>query len=164
MLTQMLTQKITIRTPVAADYTVIAAWVQDAASCARWAGHLMPFPFVAEELPTLLSIVGGQSYCLAEPGCVPYGFGQLQHLESNAGAVHLSRIIVAPSARGQGYGRDLCQQLIARAFQIAGTSAVTLVVDRDNPIAIDLYLGLGFMPVESKSDERVIFMRMEVNQ
>lgn len=77
------------------------------------------------------------------------------------GAVHLGRIILAPAARGKGLGRVLCRQLATRAVHSTGANTVTLRVYRDNPVAVALYTGLGFTPVESESDEDVLFMRAE---
>jgi ribosomal protein S18 acetylase RimI-like enzyme len=103
----------------------------------------------------------GESYCLASSDSPPCGFGQ--HWVETDGCVHLGRIIVAPIARGQGVGRELCRQLIARAIQVTGAAIVTLRVYRDNPKALGLYLSLGFSPIESESDLEVLFMSRQAN-
>ncbi len=151
----------TLRTPQPVDYSAIASWIPDAKACIRWAGPLVPFPFTTAELETLLSVARGESYCLAKAGNAPYGFGQ--HFVVEQGLVHLGRIIVSPAARGKGLGRELCRQLIARAIQATGASAVTLRVYRDNPTALHLYSGLGFIPVELRSTEEVLFMELRAN-
>jgi [ribosomal protein S18]-alanine N-acetyltransferase len=151
----------TLRNPQPDDYLVIASWVPDAQACIRWAGPLVPFPFAAAELQRLLTVSNGESYCLADSGAEPCGFGQ--HFVVEDGAVHLGRIIVSPAARGKGLGRELCQQLIARAVQATGATAVTLRVYRDNAAALHLYSSLGFMPVAAKSSEEVLFMAHRAN-
>jgi len=153
--------KATLRTPTPADYALITSWVPDAAACLRWAGPRVPFPFASDELPTLLSATDGKSYCLAVGEGVPYGFGQ--HFASQPSAVHLGRIIVSPTARGHGFGRLLCQELIVQAFQATGANAVTLRVYRDNPTALALYSSLGFSPIEAESTAEVLFMKMQAN-
>ena len=152
----------TLRLPVASDYAVIAAWIPDAASCLRWAGPRLVFPFTASELQARLVPVDGASYCLAEGEGAPLGFGQ--HWVVTPGAVHLGRIIVAPEARGQGLGRVLCRQLIAKAVELTEAAGVTLRVCRDNQAARDLYLSLGFVPVEAESTEDALFMRLPVRK
>jgi [ribosomal protein S18]-alanine N-acetyltransferase len=152
----------TLRIPEAADWQVIASWVWDAKSCLRWAGPLVPFPFTAAELPRLLAVSGGQSYCLAEGTASPVGFGQ--HRVRRPGAVHLARIIVAPAARGQGLGRLLCQLVIARAIEATSATEVTLFVFRDNIAALSLYSSLGFSAVEAESTQDGLFMRREANE
>jgi ribosomal protein S18 acetylase RimI-like enzyme len=141
-----------------ADYDAIASWIPDAAACLRWAGPRLRFPFSAAELPALLTVAGGESYCLFD-GTETCGFGQ--HWVLTPGAVHLGRIILSPSTRGKGLGRVLCRQLATKAVQSTGAHTVTLRVYRDNAAALALYASLGFTPVESDSDGDVLFMRAE---
>lgn len=149
-----------LRTPSASDYADIASWIPDAAVGLRWAGPRLPFPFAASDLPALLAVPSGTgvSYCLIDSFANPCGFGQ--HWVLQAGAVHLGRIIVAPTARGRGLGRVLCQQLISAALQSTSATAVTLRVFRDNLVAVSLYSSLGFAEVPSESDDDVLFMKM----
>ena len=146
----------TLRTPQAIDFEAIASWVTNREACLSWAGPRLPFPFSAPDLPALLSVADGESLCLAEGSARPYGFGQFW--VSTPGAVHLGRIIVAPTMRGRGFGRTLCRQLIAEAVLQTGARRITLRVYRDNLAAIALYLGLGFSAVESESTGEVFFM------
>ena len=152
-----------LRLPELADYEVITSWVPDAQSCLLWAGPRVRFPFTAAELPSLLMPPGehGQSYCLAESSANLLGFGQ--YLIRKPGAVHLARLIISPALRGKGFGRLLCQLLVARALQATGANEVTLAVFRDNVVAISLYSSLGFSAVEAECSEKVLSMRAEAN-
>ena len=67
---------------------------------------------------------------------------------------------MSPEARGQGFGRALCRQLISRAVEVADANALTLMVYRDNVVALGLYQSLGFVPVDSRSTVESLFMRM----
>ena len=151
----------TLRIPEPGDYEVIASWVPDAESCLRWAGPRVRFPFSAAELPRLLAVADGQSYCLAERAASPLGFGQ--HWVLKPGGVHLGRIIVSPTARGRGLGRLLCQLLVAQAIAVTGATGVTLRVFRNNAAALSLYSSLGFSAVEAESSQDVLFMQREAN-
>ncbi|OIR03272.1 mycothiol acetyltransferase [mine drainage metagenome] len=150
-----------LRTPEPADYETIASWITDAESCVRWAGPRMPYPFFAAELQSLLEVAGGESYCLANAAASPLGFGQFWVIAP--GAVHLGRVIVSPSARGGGFGRLLCELLIAHAVRVTGASAITLRVYRNNTAALSLYSSFGFETVQDESTEEVLFMRLEAN-
>ena len=63
--------------------------------------------------------------------------------------LHIVDIVVAPSARGRGHGRELVHQVQERASE-AGRQAVTLSVGPMNQQALRLYLALGFEPTDKQ--------------
>jgi ribosomal-protein-alanine N-acetyltransferase len=63
-----------------------------------------------------------------------------------AGEAEILTLVVAPHARGKGFGRALLQAAIARAEE-QGAHAMFLEVGADNPHALALYAGLGFTKV-----------------
>jgi len=151
-----------LRAATIADFEIVASWIPDAAAARRWAGPLLVYPFAASDLPAALAIPGCEtaSYCLVDGDQRPSGFGQ--HWVSQAGAVHLGRIIVAPEARGRGIGRLLCQHLIDAALHSTQATAVTLRAYRSNAGAVALYESLGFSEVASESTDEILFMRKMV--
>lgn len=151
---------IALRPPSSADYDSIASWISDADACRRWAGPKVPYPFSAGELPELLAVPAGASYCLSRRDGAPLGFGQ--YWPRPGGTIHLLRIIVSPTSRGKGLGRELCGQLIARALASAPAHSLTLNVYRDNETAVALYERLGFRVVAEKSAEDSLFMAKHV--
>ncbi|SFU48077.1 Protein N-acetyltransferase, RimJ/RimL family [Polaromonas sp. YR568] len=146
-----------LRTPDAADYAALGAWVPDAETCIRWSGPKLKFPFMPEQLPQLLAEPGSHSFVMSRGPAEALGF--CQFWEREAGVAHLARIILAPAARGQGLAATLCRLLMAQAAQIAGAHTFTLRVYRDNHPALAAYEGLGFVAVPEQSDERIFFMR-----
>ncbi|MEO8387577.1 MAG: GNAT family protein [Polaromonas sp.] len=148
-----------LRTPEAADYAALGMWVADADSCLRWAGPKLKFPFAPERLPALLAEPGAFSFVLAGGSAEALGFGQFWVRE--AGVAHLARIILAPSARGQGLGSTLCTLLMAQATCETGARAFTLRVYRDNLPALAIYQNLGFSAVPGLSNDRIFSMRRE---
>lgn len=149
---------LALRPPKAADYAALGTWVSDADSCARWAGPKLPFPFASAQLPQLLAEPGAHSFVLSRGPAEALGFCQFW-VREEAGAVHLARIILAPSARGQGLAATLCGLLMGEAARTVGAQAFTLRVYRDNHPALATYEGLGFEVVPAQSDERIFFMR-----
>ncbi|HEY3399334.1 MAG TPA: N-acetyltransferase [Geothrix sp.] len=147
---------LTLRPARPSDFLVLSAWIPDVAACTRWAGPKMPFPFAPEGLEGLLEARKRPSYGLWENGTALVAFGQYWAL--TPGRVHLGRIIVAPGARGRGFGHALCQQLMAEAVQATDAKTITLRVYRDNTVAQRLYTGLGFAPVAAESDEETWLM------
>lgn len=152
----------TLRTPEKADYKTIGSWIPDKKACTRWAGPSVPFPFAAANLPELLAVEGGSSYCLSDSDNRCVGFGQFW--PGKQGAVHIGRIIISPETRGKGAGRLLCEKLMAKAWQSTGASTVTLRVYRDNPAARSLYSSLGFSVIESESTDDLLFMSATANE
>ena len=150
-----------LRATEPSDYDTIATWIQDAVSCSRWAGPLVPFPFSARELPELLSAKGGSSYSLAAGNNRCIGFGQFWVIRQRS--VHLGRIIISPEARGVGTGRLLCKKLIAKAIQETDAARVTLRVYRDNAPALSLYSSLGFAIIESESTDKLLLLLMSAS-
>lgn len=144
-----------LRPPQAADFAALTNWVPDLAACQRWAGPRLPFPFTAAEVED----IPGVCSCVLADGTGP-ALGFAQYWVHTPGAVHLGRVMIAPQARGQGWGKVLLQQLIRQALAATGASSVTLRVYRDNPSALKLYAGLGFQPEEAQSNDEMLFMRL----
>ena len=140
----------------AGDYAELATWLPDAATTLRWAVPRVVFPFNAAQLERQVQVPGGRSFALHSSG-ETVAFGQYWVLA--APSVHLGRLIVAPKHRGQGFGRELCRQLMAAAKDDTGASSVTLRVYRDNTLALGLYLSLGFRQEAEESEGQVLFMR-----
>ncbi len=144
-------KKMQLRPVQTMDYAQLVGWISDAHACARWAGPDMAFPFSSEELPALLKVAQGPSFCLTDDTHNMLGFGQ--YFDKGAGIVRLARIIIAPSQRGQGLAKTLCQLLMQQARQELRVQAFSLAVFRDNLAAVSCYLQLGFVVVEEKSSD-----------
>ena len=149
-----------LRPTLATDYAIIANWIKDAQACTRWAGPQIAFPFEVADLPHLLEKPDSQSLALADHRNLPVGFAQFWQRDERR--THLGRIIVSPAARGLGYGRLLCEQLMRHAIAKSGSAVLSLRVYRDNEGALHLYRQLGFVAVETDSNEEVLAMEYQV--
>jgi ribosomal protein S18 acetylase RimI-like enzyme len=148
-----------LRTPVAADYAILASWIPNATACAHWAGPKLQFPFVARELPELLREAQSRSYCMVTSDDSLLGFGQFW--PRNERTVHLGRIIVSPLERSHGLGRILLDLLIEEAIQAVRPEVITLRVYRDNSAALSLYANRGFVAVDAESNAEVLTMELK---
>ncbi|XBS68840.1 GNAT family N-acetyltransferase [Acerihabitans sp. KWT182] len=155
---------LVLRLPTPADYAALALWVADAAECLRWAGPDVPFPLDAKTLPRVLHEPQGARIshvlCQAESPQDPVGFGQC--VTKDPGVRHLARIIVRPAARGNGFGRALCEQLMAEAVQKGDVNRITLNVYPDNHNAVALYRALGFIPAEKQPRADMVLMGKDI--
>ncbi|MFZ6871999.1 GNAT family N-acetyltransferase [Undibacterium sp. Di27W] len=145
-----------LRPALATDYAVIATWIPNATACARWAGPQLVYPFASADLPALLAKPHAQALVMVDANQEVVAFAQFWRRDEQR--VHLGRIIVSPAARGLGYGKLLCEQLMQHAIAGTGLSVVSLRVYRDNPAALHLYRQLGFVEVESDSNAEVAAM------
>jgi GNAT superfamily N-acetyltransferase len=124
------------------DLEAVISWIGSANECLAWSGPGVAYPMTLEGLKEQIAYTPENSYCLSDDGRT-LAFGQL--LEKGEHHFHLARIIVAPEARGRGYGRNICRRLIDRARSM-GARGLTLNVYRDNLTALTLYRDLGFEP------------------
>ncbi len=71
----------------------------------------------------------------------------------------ISRLMIAESQRGRGYGRATLQRIIAEARR-QQVPEVGLSTEPDNVKAIGLYEGLGFRPTHMEDDEMIYILRL----
>ena len=136
---------MSFREATSADVGQVASWLRSRRECELWAGSRFAYPLDPDALPAQLHLDTTQSVCLFD-GHDLVGFGQL--LAADRERLHLMRVIVAPTARGKGFGRSLVGELLRRARE-AGSARASLKVNSGNAAAIALYESLGFRRAES---------------
>lgn len=129
-----------LRPATRADLYRVFRWIPDRDACRRWAGPLVRYTRDPASLARQIGFRPGNSHVLTV-GDTLVGFAQL--LAPRPWARHLTRVVVAPEQRGDGFGRALCEALLARARR-DGASQLSLYVYRDNPQAHRLYEALGW--------------------
>jgi RimJ/RimL family protein N-acetyltransferase len=133
------------------DLTVVASWITSARDCELWAGDRVRFPVNLASLPEEIGFREANTYSLNEGGRL-IAFGQLFRKSTQHG--RLARLIVAPSSRRQGYGKELVRGLLAKARD-AKLERVSLYVDEANVAAIALYTKLDFCDAAPPVGDRV---------
>lgn len=132
-----------------ADLMLVASWITSARECALWAGWSIRFPMDLEALPAAMDLRETNSFSLFDNGRL-IAFGQL--FSKSSGRGHLSRLIVSPASRREGYGEALVRGLLVQARQ-QGYHRVSLYVDEANAAAIALYTKLGFCDAQRPADD-----------
>ncbi|WP_157956842.1 GNAT family N-acetyltransferase [Salinicola aestuarinus] len=138
------------------DLATVSGWVESATALERWAGPGVDWPLEADRLWQAIGAGTLLSYCLKREGA-PLAFGQLSPRAPHH--YHLARLIVAPTERGQGLGRRLCEGLINEGRQ-RGAMRFTLNVFTDNAPAVALYRQLGFRRAGECDARGVVPMRL----
>ena len=82
-------------------------------------------------------------------------------MEGETGAIELTYIGVAPSARGQGLGTELLKAF-ADAGRAAGYRSIVLSVETDNPEAASIYRHCGFQITKTFEEGRFQRHRMQL--
>jgi len=148
---------ILLRPSVLSDLPSVSSWLQNQNECDLWSGGVVPFPIHIDSLSTKIVWDSVQSWTVTDNGKV-VGYGQL--VPKPEGRLHLARILIDPSARGNGFGRLLVTHLLNEAITNQA-SKISLNVHPENKLAKALYLSLGFRPVENyEASNRGAFVYM----
>ena len=139
---------MSFRGGTSADLEAVVSWVRNRRECELWAGSRFEFPLDLGALPAQLRMDTAESVCVLD-GQELVAFGQL--FPKSPERVHLTRVIVKPSARRGGFGRALVCELLRRAE--SRYARVSLNVNRSNPAAIALYESLGFRRSDRPVDD-----------
>ena len=154
------------------DASTVSGWATDPIEVAWWCGHPVapvPAPVIAgwADRADVYAFGMRDGVPGGDPGGDPAGdragdgegdaeggsdgqliaYGELWVNDDEAEA-ELARLIVAPTHRGRGVGRQLVTELtrLARAYQ----PEVFLRVHPNNAVAVRCYLGAGFTPVTAE--------------
>lgn len=132
-----------------ADGPLLTAWIDGPADLLMWAGPTFTWPLDPEQLAAYAaeSSTGGR---LTWMGCVP-GTGEVighasLRLDAAQPTARLGRVLVAPEARGRGYGAAMLERVLTTAFADLGLQRIELGVFAHNTSAVRLYERLGFTP------------------
>jgi RimJ/RimL family protein N-acetyltransferase len=130
------------------DFDRLLAWIDSPESLKLWAGPFFRFPLDAAQLEAYRAS--------AEPPSSPrriytaYGSNgeRVGHIELNdidGHSARLSRVLVDPARRGQGFGRAMVRPILRLAFAEWGLHRVDLLVFDFNRAAIRCYQAEGFV-------------------
>ena len=131
---------------------VITGWVGTRADVFMFAGPSLPWPLSAVELMASAHEPGRAVYVLVDDEGEPVATGSLLELGDTT---RIGRVLVAPTRRGEGWGRMLMTALIEQAAEREGVRTITLGVYEHNHAARRLYQHLGLMETETRSQVSV---------
>lgn len=128
------------------DAKVICTWISGEESHFMWCANTLPYAFTEEEFQKRVDEyedMGESAFTATDEDGNPIGFFFLK-IQKQEKKGFMRYIIVDPSVRGQGYGRQMVRLAAEYAFHIAGLSSIGLNVFDDNPAAAACYKGIGF--------------------
>jgi ribosomal protein S18 acetylase RimI-like enzyme len=95
------------------DLQTILPWVGTADLLKQWGGPALAFPATPESVWPVIGASPENAFILVDSSGELVGFGQAYVRDPN---LHLARLIVSPSRRGQGLDRILAMKLIQEAI------------------------------------------------
>ena len=132
----------------ASHFATLAGWFDSEAEVVQWAGPGLSYPLDPLQLAAI--VAEGEAdpprrlAWMAEAGDEWVGHAQLWIDWPNGNAV-LSRVAVAPAARGRGLAAPMLRQVVDRAFELAAIERLELNVYSFNEPARRTYQRLGFV-------------------
>jgi ribosomal protein S18 acetylase RimI-like enzyme len=131
------------------DANPVSTWATEPDEVAAWCGHTGG-PVSADVVVGWSHKPDVRSWMLVADGS-PVGYGEIW-IDDDEKEVELAHIIVAPQARGRGYGQDLTRLLLAEARRIHPD--VFLRVVPSNAAAIACYRRAGFNRLDAATEEQ----------
>jgi len=130
------------------DFDRLLAWIDSPESLMLWAGPFFHFPLDVAQLEAYrASAERASSPRRIFTACDASG-ARVGHIELNDIDGHssrLSRVLVDPARRGQGFGRAMVRPILRLAFAELGLHRVDLFVFDFNRAAIRCYEAEGFV-------------------
>jgi ribosomal-protein-alanine N-acetyltransferase len=132
------------------DLQTILPWVGTEQLLRQWGGPSLVFPATPDSVWSVIGASLGNAFSLLDSSGELLGFGQAFVRDPN---VHLARLIVAPSRRGQGLARILAMKLVHAAITHYPED-ITLKAYANNTAAGSLFnpLSLAVMPMVQRAE------------
>ncbi|MDO4261081.1 MAG: GNAT family protein [Eubacteriales bacterium] len=130
------------------DAETVAGWLSDEEGFWKWcAGQYKRYPALPEDIRGFYreqQADPGFFEMTALEGVKVVGHLVMRYLDPEQTDLKFGFIIVDPSVRGKGYGRQMLTLALRYAFEILRAERVSLGVFENNPAAARCYEGLGF--------------------
>ncbi|MET8859446.1 GNAT family protein [Streptomyces sp. NPDC004579] len=134
---------VEVRPFTLADAGVIASWIAGPAELLMWAGPGFAWPLDDPQLAAYAAESGRLTWTGVGADGRLVGHASLR-LDAGGVSARLGRVLVAPDARGQGYGAALLTRVLTVGFAQLGLKRVDLGVFSHNHDAVRLYERFGF--------------------
>ncbi len=146
-----------LRPFIPSDAQTIISWTGDETAFRRWcADRYDHYPIIPNDMTAQYDEAGKSGrffpYTACEDG-VPVGHLIVRYPGENMKTARLGFIIVDPSRRGKGIGREMIKLALKVSAERDGAENATLGVFANNEAAHRCYLGAGFTDVAGAEEE-----------
>lgn len=145
------------------DFDEIKNWITDERTHAMWCANLTPYPLRKKEFEEMLEEFSMKykysPYVAAtEEGKLIGFFCYSMNSDTKGGMLRF--IMVAPTYRHKGYGREMLTLAVKHGFEITKADAIQLNVFSENTAAKKCYASVGF--IERTNTEKAFSFNNEV--
>lgn len=138
------------------DFDIIKNWITDRRGHAMWCADRFEFPLTRENFDTVLAEHAEKytdcAFAATDDNGIIVGFFCYSlNIDTNEGMLRF--VVLDPSRRGKGYGKEMLRLAVKYAFEITKADAVQLMVFPENTAAIRCYESVGF--TERRTDTGV---------
>ncbi|MGB4661672.1 MAG: GNAT family protein [Mobilitalea sp.] len=138
------------------DAKDLLSWVQEERVFSMWCANKFEYPLTENQIKAYKEIYdadekGWMLSALNESGKV-VGHLLMRNADYEKESIHFGFIIVDPSYRGKGYGKEMVKLALRYAFEILHMKHATLGVYANNEAAHNCYKAVGFVDQEYFED------------
>ena len=138
------------------DFEIISSWITQPREHAMWCAGRTKFPIESEDFQRLLDDIavrcGDAPFVATAQDGTPVGFFCYSvNTVTNEGM--LKFVMIDPSHRGKGYGKEMLKLAVSYAFEFTGAERVRLCVLSVNDRAKQCYGSVGF--TETGADKNI---------
>lgn len=132
------------------DAETILSWNKDEISFYKWsAGVLGEYPITKEQFGFVNNLM---AFTAIEDDEI-VGFFTMRRPSESFDELRFGFVVISPSKRGRGYGKEMLQLGLIFAFEIYGAKKVSLGVFENNESAYFCYKAVGFDDVTLDNSE-----------
>lgn len=130
------------------DAEYLLQWMEDERTFVKWSANHFQYPLTREQLIAYKKINDENENswiftALDQKGSA-IGHLLMNKLNFEENSIHFGHVLVDPSKRGNGIGKEMLNAALIYAFEVFQVSKVTLSVFDNNIQAFHCYKSLGF--------------------
>lgn len=133
------------------DFKYMLEWMQDECTFSMWCANKFEYPLTEEQLASYKKRLDeeefGWSFTAIQDSGLPIGHILMRKADYVDQSIHFGFVIINPSYRGKGYGKEMMQLAVRFATDILQVKRITLGVFDNNPAAHHCYQSVGFADV-----------------
>jgi RimJ/RimL family protein N-acetyltransferase len=140
---------VRLRPYKSSDARYIVNWIKGEEDFTKWCANLIKYPLTEESMKEIKDSYDNNEkawlFIALDDDGTPVGFLAMKNADYESNSIHLGFVIIDPSKRNKGLGKQMLNKAVKYAFEILNMSTITLKVFDNNPGAHKCYQSIGFV-------------------